>query len=205
MLAYQLIACREVDNDVGATQRRISAGRNGNPQVFTHLNGNAGIAHRENQVVAKLALFGCRTSATEPALLVKFFIVREIGLRNITFNVTIMDKDGAVEEFVAAHHWCSHHNSHIGAAGFVANPAECIFGLMEQSAVVEQVAAGIAGYREFGKDDKINALLMSLAYHLENVFQVEVHVGNVHARHSRRHPQVAISSLCFITIVHKNT
>ena len=107
VLADELIAGREVDNDVSTSHCQVIAGRNWCPYILTDLYAKLdaliGLEHfrfgrYRNRCTSQINVCGIQIlRGGKPALLVELIIVGQIGLRNNTQQRTALDDCRTVE------------------------------------------------------------------------------------------------------------
>ena len=109
VLSDALIVGTQVENDFRSAQGSHTAWRNRCPNIFADFYRKAEVRQLEYKVVSQRNLLtadfyrGFRESGAtgEPALLIKFFIVRQIGFGNQTQNLAFLDYGGTVQQSAA--------------------------------------------------------------------------------------------------------
>ena len=115
VLAYELIARREVEDDFGARQGKVVARRRGSPHVLANLHAEQHAVASTEQLrgrgdkhwVTGIAyLLGAQVLRRgEPPLLVELAVIGKEGLGHYAKNLATLDDDGAVEQQVARDQW----------------------------------------------------------------------------------------------------
>ena len=106
VLADQLVAGGEVEDDVGSFHRQQGTGGDGNPEVFAYLDAGSQPSRTEQQVAAHRIFFfpdgNCRfpkfRGRCEPALFLKLFIVGQICLGDDTPYGSFLEDNGGIDQ-----------------------------------------------------------------------------------------------------------
>ena len=102
-----LVAGAEIENDFCARERQGGAGGIGRPEVFTELDAELHIGKRKDEagadgdvLAAELEGFALADvgAGGEPALLIEFFVIRQIGLGNKTVELAVLQYCRQVKE-----------------------------------------------------------------------------------------------------------
>ena len=140
MFANELIAGREVDNDVSTCHRQVVTGRNGCPDILTDLYAKLHVAHLEklglgrerDRRASQIDICGVQVLRRgKPALLIEFTIVGQVGLRNYTKQRATLDDSSTVEQQSTSLYGQSHYADDVELAGEVEEAQESLFGLRD--------------------------------------------------------------------------
>ena len=189
VLAHQLVRCREIHQHIGTSKGRQSAGRDGSPQVFAHINGNLGLTGIKDEIAAKWHILASNRyhgvieglmCSGKPALLIEFLVVGYIGLGNHTQHMPVLHHHSAVKQTCTLAQGSAHYHHHAVVTGHFAKSLYPLFGSIEQQLVTEEVGTGVGGYAQFGQYQQLRPRftggLNALAYFLH----IEIHIGHIH-------------------------
>ena len=207
MLADELVAGREVEDDVGPGQRQTVAGRRGGPEVFAHLDAEPdtlrgleqlGRGGDDDGASGQIDLGVSQIlSRGEPALFVELVVVGQIGLGHDAEHGALLQHDGTVEQQVAGDDGHAHDADDVEPPGVLDEPGERLFGLVEQQLLPEEVLTGVAGQTEFGETDDFHALSVGLHDLFLYFSGVVVDVGYFDGGHSGRHFDESVGHIHF--------
>ena len=140
MLTNELVAGREVDNDVSTRHRQVVAGWNGCPDVLTDLYAKLHVAHLEelgfgrerDRRASQIDTGGVQVLRRgKPALLIEFAIVGQVGLWNHTQQRAALDDSSTVEQQSTSLYGQSHHADNVELAREVEEAQQPLFGLRD--------------------------------------------------------------------------
>ena len=202
VFADEFIAGREVHNHIGTIDGGNAARRSGHPQVLTDLDSHTSAPSVKNHVGAKghfftshhdriLASDSSDIARGEPAFLVKFLVVGDIGLGNYP-HLAMIDHHRTVEQVTAATQGGSHHNHDGSVLVMVTQREQRLFGRVQQQLVAEQIGTRVARDTQFRERHDMSARLDSLVQTLDDMRQVTLNVSHIDLRHNSCHTHQTI-------------
>ena len=194
VLADQLVAGRQVEDEVGAQQGQLGAGRDGHPQVLADLDADAGLAGLEDQVAVQRHLAPAdrdhrllqARGRREPALLLELLVGGQVALGHHPEDLALLEGDGGVDQLAAGHQRAADDDQRVEAGGAAHQLDERPLGLAQQDLVREEVHAGIGRHRQLGEGDDLYPSLVGLAGHLLDLLGIVKAVGHPHVGDGRR-------------------
>ena len=203
-LADDLVGRREVEDERGAGLGHVRARRVGRPQVLADLDAHHEVGHVERLVHEprgekrllpgaghEQRLRGARRRA-EPALLVELAVVGQVGLGREAHKLAAHAHRGAVVDRVARAHGQAHGKKDRQVGRLGENMRKSALRRSEQSAVVEEVAAGVARKAELGQNERAHAVRSRLAHGAEHGRRVVLDVGYAQPGRGSRHAEEAV-------------
>ena len=197
VLADEFVARRQVHNHVGAVNGGDAARRSGDPQVLTDLDGDTcttgfkELVCPEGHFLAShrdAVLAGNRGDVArgEPALLVEFFIVGDIGL-GYHPHVTVVQHHGAVEQVTAATQRRSHDSHHRRVLIAVTQRDQRLLGSIQQQLVAEEVGTGVTCHTQLGQRHDVGSRLDSGVNALYHVGHIALYISDIYLWHNGSH------------------
>ncbi|MNI23697.1 hypothetical protein D3C73_772930 [compost metagenome] len=173
-LADDDVGGRQVAEDAGARERRPRRGRLRGPEVLADLDREdearpvGGLEDQARREIDALAIEqdGVLAAAGgwgEPALLIIFAIVGQIGLGDHAQHLAAAQHDGAVEQGVAVADRRADHGDHARRIRGFGQPRDLALDLLQQGRLQVQVVDGVGAQRQFGEDQQVHPLLARLA------------------------------------------
>ena len=197
VLAHELVAGGEVEDDVGTGQGQLVAGGSGRPDVLAHLDAEEHVVTRAEELCLGCELYGaaCKTDfhrpqvlgRSKPALFVELAVVGQVGLRHDAQQLSTLDDGSTVEQQVACYDGQSDNGDDVELAGEVHEREYCRLGRVEERGLGEQVLAGVARDRQLGEYNDFDALSFGLSDEALYLLHVVLYVANLHCRHGGSH------------------
>ena len=202
-LAYDDVGRRQVQQDPRARQRRPRRGRQRGPIVLADLDREdeaRPIDRFEEQTrreVHRLAVqpehvFRARRRRREPALLVVFAVVGQIGLGHNPQHLAGPDHHRTVIQGVAVADRRPDHRHDIRLGRRLRDHGDLPLDLVQQRRLHMQIVDRIGRQRQFGKDHQVHALLARLTDQGDVLLAVRPGVAHVADRRRRRHAHEAV-------------
>ncbi len=132
----------------------------------------------------------------EPAGLVEFAVVGQIAFGHESQQGAPVHDGGAVVEPGLHGHGHARHEDEVEVRGPAQDFGQGLFGLLQQQRLPEEVAAGVARDREFGKDRQCGAAPAGLLGQGRDAQGVGPAVGHLHAGNGRGRPEEAQAGGC---------
>ena len=132
---------RQVEDYLCTFQSQCRAGRYRRPYILTQLDSEAYIRRIEQQIcthrhhlTTPTYIHGIRMShgRSKPALLVEFFIIRQISLRHNTQNLTFLKNHGTVHQRRIDHDRHTDNGNNVQLTGIIDNLHQSQFSLLKQ-------------------------------------------------------------------------
>ena len=204
-LADDDVRGRQVQQNSRACERRAGGRRLRSPEVLTDLGSEdeAGTVDRlEDQARRKIhglavqnhRVFRAAGSRCEPALLIIFAVVGQIGLGHDAEHGPGTQNHGAVVEGVAAPHRCPDHRDHTRRVRGPGQDSDLPLHLGQQGVLHHQVIDGVAAQRQLRKDDQIDALRARLSDQGDMLSRIGGGVGGVNHRRCGGHADEAVGA-----------
>ena len=193
VLAYQLIAGRTVQDNVGTGHRQVVAGGNGSPYVladfYSKLHTVAGI--EELGFCRHADLTTCQIDGRgvqvlgrgEPALLVELVVVRQIGLGHHAQNGSALQHDGTVQQQAVNLYGHAYHADDVQLAGEVHQVYQALLGLRQEQLFLKQVLTAVARHTQLREAYHLYTLTLGQRYQSLYLLDVIVNVGNLYGRY----------------------
>ena len=142
-------------------------------------------------------------SALKPPFLVKFTIIRHIGLGDHCQDITLLDDHGAVVELPSGPQGHPQGGEHLQVPGGLQDGAQSLDRAVQEGVLQKQVAAGVAGEAQLRQGQDLDPLLLRFPHHSEDLFCVVPAVRHPDLGRSRRHTDKTVfhieaSSFAFI-------
>ena len=184
MLADNLGCGREVENQFGAAQCHIRRRRCGYPQILANLGTEHVAFDRKEQVAAHAHPLAAQlydgvadvATRRKPTAFVKFGVVGYVTFRHYAADAVARNDNGTVVQIVLVGY--RHADDAYGRDALGKQFAQSLLCSIEQPRLLEQIAAGVARYGEFGKDGNAHSAFGCLAQQQSDSLDVGVAVGN---------------------------
>ena len=186
-LAHRLIGGGQVQDNGGPRLGQGHGGGIGGPQVLADLHaddqlrqfltGVKTVAVHAHILAAQLqhVVHAARSpGGREPALLVKFPVIGQVGLGHQAQNLSFLYNSGTIIQFVVPFvpHGQAHGGDHIQILGGVQDGLEPLLGAPEQGILEKEVAAGVAGEAQLRQCQDLHALLVGLPHEGEDLLGI---------------------------------
>ena len=197
-LADDDVGRRQVQQDPRARQRRPRGRRQRRPIVLADLDGEdearpvRRLEDQSRREIHRLAVqpdhvFGPRRRWREPAFLVIFAVVGQIGLGRDAQHLAPAHHHGAVEQGVSAADRRTDHGDQIGAGCRLGQDRDLPLHLVQQGRLHMQVVDRIGRQRQLGKDHQVHALFARLADQRQMLARIRLRIPDVRHGRRRRH------------------
>ena len=196
MLANELIAGREVQDDVCTCHRQVVAGWNGCPDVLADLDAKLDVTHLEELGFGRQTDRGASQidisvvqvlRRSKPAFLVELVVVRQIGLRDHAQQRTTLDDGSTVEQQTTRLNRQAHHTDDIQLTSEVQQLEQSTLSLVEQQLLLEQVLTRITCQRQFREAHQLYAIAIGHSNEFLDFLYVVLHIGYAYGRYGCSH------------------
>ena len=203
MLACQLVGSREVQYDVGTSQSKVIAWRQGCPHVLTDLDAEAGavagaehlwIGRHMNGAACEIDVLGYHIGAGgKPPFLIELVVVGQVGLRDKSQQRSVLYHSGTVIQQRTYAHGQTHHRDDVELACEVEQHQQAFLGLVQQQLLTKQVLTTVACQRQLGKHDDLRSPTLCLSYQALYLLNVVRHIGHPHTWYGSGHLYHSVS------------
>ena len=210
VLAYQFVAGRTVEDNVGAGHRQPVAGRDGCPHVLTNLYAKldavAGLVDRRlgcqiDGGTGQINLHGVEIlCGSKPALLVELIVIGQIGLCHQSQQCTPLNDGGTVEQQSLGLHGQSHDADDIQGTREVQEAHQTLLSLDQQQLFLKQVLTTVARQAQLREAYHLNILTVGKGDELFHLLYVILNVSYFHGRHCCCHLHESVSHIATIYI-----
>ena len=196
VLADELVAGREVQDDIGTRHRQVVAGRNGCPDVLADFHAKLDVTHLEelgfsrqtDRCASQIDIGVVQVLRRgKPALLVELTVVGQIGLRHNAQQGATLDNGSAVEQQTTGLNRQAYHADDVELTSEVQQLEQSILGLVEQQFLLKQVLTCVTRQRQFGEAEQLHALAIGQCDELLDFLYVVLHIGYAYGRYGCSH------------------
>ena len=193
-LCNGFIACGKIENHLCAAQRKRAARGDGCPKILAQLNSEGYIAKAEQKIRAKghRARLVCLDpelpraqsirlqpgGRREPAMLIKFRISRQKGLRHNAKHLTAAKHRRAAVKRAAHRKGQPDQNRRGKLRRLRKQKREPLLHALQQRLLKKQIAAGISAQGKLRKNDDLRALFVRFFCHIQNLRRICFHISD---------------------------
>ena len=208
VLANELIAGTEIEDDVGPGQGKMVARRCRCPHVLTDLDAKGHAVHRTEELWQggdgdRMARIVERAgtqilSRSKPALLVELTVIGQVGLRHNTEHMAFLNDDGTIEQQITDGHGGSDDGDDVELVGELKEFHDRHLGSIEQHMLAEEILTSVASEAKLREDDDLHALPFGLRDEVLDVLDVFIAVGDTDKRHCRSHLDISVFHFAYV-------
>ena len=208
MLANELIAGTEIEDDVGPGQGKMVARRCRCPHVLTDLDAKGHAVHRTEELWQggdgdRMARIVERAGTqilggSKPALFVELTVIGQICLWHNAEHVAFLNDDGTVEQQITNGHGGSDDGDDVELVGELKEFHDRHLGSIEQHMLPEEILTSVACKTELRENDNLHALPFCLRNKVLDVLDVFVAVSDADKRHCRGHLDISVFHVAYV-------
>ena len=193
MFANQFITCREIKDQVCASQCQMVAWRNGGPHIFTDFHSKL---HTAFQFEQKRPLGQCNgisriakrlpvvnvLGGGKPAFLIKLSVIGQVYLGDKCGKHPSTNNSGAVQENLSRINRDSHDDRNLLVRCESLQVGHSLLSFFEQQTLCKEILTGISGQAKLWENDYLHAFLLSFLNLPPYLLNVIFNISNLHRR-----------------------
>ena len=198
VFADKVVTGRDVDDDLGSGHGGVCTGRDGCPQILAYFHAYPDAEAVDKQMCAERNLTTAERDRSvslgrrrPPAFFVKFVVIGDVGLGDNCYKA-MTENESAVVERAAVFDRGADDKSHVADAAVTVKTLYRADDAVEQRAVMEKVAAGIACDRHFRKHNERRRDFSEVVEESDYRGDVCLAIGRLDGRHRRRHSEKTV-------------
>ena len=195
-LPHQFVACTEVEDDVRAAHRQVTARRHRSPKILANLDAESAMRRAEQQICPERYRLAAQPDLpailqhiprSEPPLFVKLLIIGQMRFGNQPMDFTTLDDSRTVEKFVVSRHRNPDKCRDAQSEAELHQLQQRSLRLVQQELLLKQVLTSIGGHAKLGQTDDFSSLSVRHRHHVFNLLNVKRAVSNPHRGNAGRH------------------
>ena len=128
----------------------------------------------------------------EPALLIEFLVVGQVGFGHKTQYLALVHHHSAIEKVPVGPDWSSHNHDNVDSGRRLPNGHNSLLGAVEQHLVGKQVGTCVGCDAQLWKNHKLRPSIGSMPRTVNNLCHIVFNIGDIDLRHCCSYAYISV-------------